>query len=156
MIRRPPRSTRTDTLLPYTTLFRSDARRRVVAAFGEQVRHADVQALAELLELVVAERQPVVLDLRQRRYRDARLRAHLLEGPAVAAADAAHHGAQRRGVRSGRHPFFHSMFDNFPIRIIMSLSGQYAVGPLVRGRADRRKVSRARRIWGREIGRAPG
>src|SRR3546814_10367960 len=86
----------------------------------------------------------VVLDLRQRRYRDARLRAHLLEGPAVAAADAAHHGAQRRGVRSGRHQFFHSMFDNFPIRIIMSLSGQYAVGHLVRGRAARRT----------EIGRA--
>src|SRR3546814_2782516 len=33
MIRRPPRSTRTDTLLPYTTLFRSD-------------RHDHVQALA--------------------------------------------------------------------------------------------------------------
>src|SRR3546814_13684967 len=28
MIRRPPRSTRTDTLFPYTTLFRSDAMRR--------------------------------------------------------------------------------------------------------------------------------
>src|SRR3546814_9372924 len=28
MIRRPPRSTRTDTLFPYTTLFRSDERRR--------------------------------------------------------------------------------------------------------------------------------
>src|SRR3546814_20710307 len=28
MIRRPPRSTRTDTLFPYTTLFRSDLRRR--------------------------------------------------------------------------------------------------------------------------------
>src|SRR3546814_3687495 len=28
MIRRPPRSTRTDTLFPYTTLFRSEARRR--------------------------------------------------------------------------------------------------------------------------------
>src|SRR3546814_17325421 len=28
MIRRPPRSTRTDTLFPYTTLFRSAARRR--------------------------------------------------------------------------------------------------------------------------------
>src|SRR3546814_875522 len=28
MIRRPPRSTRTDTLFPYTTLFRSDHRRR--------------------------------------------------------------------------------------------------------------------------------
>src|SRR3546814_7377806 len=30
MIRRPPRSTRTDTLFPYTTLFRSDAVRVVV------------------------------------------------------------------------------------------------------------------------------
>src|SRR3546814_14241951 len=28
MIRRPPRSTRTDTLFPYTTLFRSDPRAR--------------------------------------------------------------------------------------------------------------------------------
>src|SRR3546814_9068754 len=30
MIRRPPRSTRTDTLFPYTTLFRSPGRRRGV------------------------------------------------------------------------------------------------------------------------------
>src|SRR3546814_17808637 len=30
MIRRPPRSTRTDTLFPYTTLFRSDAVGQVV------------------------------------------------------------------------------------------------------------------------------
>src|SRR3546814_11276816 len=29
MIRRPPRSTRTDTLFPYTTLFRSPSRRRL-------------------------------------------------------------------------------------------------------------------------------
>src|SRR3546814_13795154 len=35
MIRRPPRSTRTDTLFPYTTLFRSD-RRAGQAAMGEQ------------------------------------------------------------------------------------------------------------------------
>src|SRR3546814_3286758 len=34
MLRRPPRSTRTDTLVPYTTLFRSSARnRRPSAAF---------------------------------------------------------------------------------------------------------------------------
>src|SRR3546814_2349161 len=33
MIRRPPRSTRTDTLFPYTTLFRSD--RRVSGSAGE-------------------------------------------------------------------------------------------------------------------------
>src|SRR3546814_10014374 len=30
MIRRPPRSTRTDTLFPYTTLFRSDAEARSI------------------------------------------------------------------------------------------------------------------------------
>src|SRR3546814_18282050 len=30
MIRRPPRSTRTDTLFPYTTRFRSDTRGRVL------------------------------------------------------------------------------------------------------------------------------
>src|SRR3546814_16451742 len=34
MIRRPPRSTRTDTLFPYTTLFRS---RNVIAALGERI-----------------------------------------------------------------------------------------------------------------------
>src|SRR3546814_1856918 len=36
MIRRPPRSTRTDTLFPYTTLFRSkfEAEIRVLAEFG--------------------------------------------------------------------------------------------------------------------------
>src|SRR3546814_9742464 len=43
MIRRPPRSTRTDTLFPYTTLFRSRARCGITA-FGEglldQVRPA--------------------------------------------------------------------------------------------------------------------
>src|SRR3546814_4534454 len=36
MIRRPPRSTRTDTLFPYTTLFRSDH----VAAYLGWVSHA--------------------------------------------------------------------------------------------------------------------
>src|SRR3546814_6511123 len=35
MIRRPPRSTRTDTLFPYTTLFRSDQLQRA-ALLGDQ------------------------------------------------------------------------------------------------------------------------
>src|SRR3546814_5055751 len=39
MIRRPPRSTRTDTLFPYTTLFRSQ---------GEELRGAPAQRLAAL------------------------------------------------------------------------------------------------------------
>src|SRR3546814_5526103 len=37
MIRRPPRSTRTDTLFPYTTLFRSPAR-----AFGHAIELHEV------------------------------------------------------------------------------------------------------------------
>src|SRR3546814_2836207 len=38
MIRRPPRSTRTDTLVPYTTLFRS--LREIAAAAGQRNHHA--------------------------------------------------------------------------------------------------------------------
>src|SRR3546814_2632569 len=37
MIRRPPRSTRTDTLFPYTTLFRSQAGQPVGVPRGESV-----------------------------------------------------------------------------------------------------------------------
>src|SRR3546814_4344509 len=42
MIRRPPRSTRTDTLFPYTTLFRSaaDCQWRYSAAPASDARHA--------------------------------------------------------------------------------------------------------------------
>src|SRR3546814_7424467 len=40
MVRRPPRSTRTDTLFPYTTLFRSAARPRDVRAQRVQLRLA--------------------------------------------------------------------------------------------------------------------
>src|SRR3546814_19462216 len=44
MIRRPPRSTRTDTLFPYTTLFRSDLAGRAVAvdAGGERADAANI------------------------------------------------------------------------------------------------------------------
>src|SRR3546814_19257429 len=38
MIRRPPRSTRTDTLFPYTTLFRSADRARAVCALAPSRR----------------------------------------------------------------------------------------------------------------------
>src|SRR3546814_5944787 len=38
MIRRPPRSTRTDTLFPYTTLFRSDLSNRA-ASLDKHVEH---------------------------------------------------------------------------------------------------------------------
>src|SRR3546814_12113983 len=40
MLRRPPRSTRTDTLFPYTTLFRSEIKDRIASAqpYGEWVK----------------------------------------------------------------------------------------------------------------------
>src|SRR3546814_11892948 len=38
MIRRPPRSTRTDTLLPYTTLFRSDVAQARAQLQGAKLR----------------------------------------------------------------------------------------------------------------------
>src|SRR3546814_10775263 len=41
MIRRPPRSTRTDTLFPYTTLFRSEGRRRACPPFARCRRESD-------------------------------------------------------------------------------------------------------------------
>src|SRR3546814_2022476 len=45
MIRRPPRSTRTDTLFPYTTLFRSIDQGLQIAAFpGNQHRNACAHA----------------------------------------------------------------------------------------------------------------
>src|SRR3546814_10913107 len=58
MIRRPPRSTRTDTLFPYPTLFRSDARceQRVVEEdpgfVEDQQRRPSVEPLFEPMEQV--------------------------------------------------------------------------------------------------------
>src|SRR3546814_18519351 len=49
MIRRPPRSTRTDTLFPYTTLFRSFGEQRDDLGFGECRAHArDLEPLLRL------------------------------------------------------------------------------------------------------------
>src|SRR3546814_19179582 len=53
MIRRPPRSTRTDTLVPYTTLFRSDAgpehtRDRQRAILVQAVESIDIVGLPEI------------------------------------------------------------------------------------------------------------
>src|SRR3546814_9181961 len=52
MIRRPPRSTRTDTLFPYTTLFRSLFRLRMEP-------HGQPVFLAQVDDLDIAAQQPV-------------------------------------------------------------------------------------------------
>src|SRR3546814_10689891 len=59
MIRRPPRSTRTDTLFPYTTLFRS-----LVALVREVGRSDDPVVRQQVVSAVVRER---MLDLVQAR-----------------------------------------------------------------------------------------
>src|SRR3546814_13871506 len=46
MIRRPPRSTRTDTLLPYTTLFRSSDRATLGSFHSLMEREGSVERLA--------------------------------------------------------------------------------------------------------------
>src|SRR3546814_11804830 len=57
MIRRPPRSTRTDTLFPYTTLFRSDYMvvvvRELIDAFIEKGRLSVMQDFAVPVPLYV-------------------------------------------------------------------------------------------------------
>src|SRR3546814_4156709 len=50
MIRRPPRSTRTDTLFPYTTLFRSHMRGAVALALQRPVQVGDQNALSRGLD----------------------------------------------------------------------------------------------------------
>src|SRR3546814_5010541 len=84
MIRRPPRSTRTDTLFPYTTLFRSLADRAAEGAEGMNVAvtrappihkfDAEFEGgLRRLHKLGFVEPEEVVeiLHLRQRRFADA-------------------------------------------------------------------------------------
>src|SRR3546814_8931431 len=59
MIRRPPRSTRTDTLFPYTTLFRSEAA-------DEELLHAlPARIVAKANARTVAERRVQILDTAQ-------------------------------------------------------------------------------------------
>src|SRR3546814_19641735 len=55
MRRRPPRSTRTDTLFPYTTLFRSRLLRPVEARHHRVELLADLEAFRTLLVAVAAE-----------------------------------------------------------------------------------------------------
>src|SRR3546814_18702453 len=71
MIRRPPRSTRTDTLFPYTTLFRShdqQTRQRADIAF-DRVGHAGILDLHAQFEPVLLASRPMHLAKRRRGHR---------------------------------------------------------------------------------------
>src|SRR3546814_5080150 len=63
MIRRPPRSTRTDTLFPYTTLFRSVVFRRVQDAHGAREIVARPCALGIVVLRPRGGQQDILIDL---------------------------------------------------------------------------------------------
>src|SRR3546814_6092460 len=61
MIQRPPRSTRTDTLFPYTTLFRSVLEEVLRRTAGESEFHQAVREVLESLGRVIA-KHPYYMD----------------------------------------------------------------------------------------------
>src|SRR3546814_19723748 len=107
MIRRPPRSTRTDTLFPYTTLFRS-LQRDPTGAGG-------VQAVADLVADQAFAERTHRLDRRVRLKVDGAeiqvVQPHLLAGPhirvdVVERAGGGHRG-ERRHVLERHRPTVH-------------------------------------------------
>src|SRR3546814_14325115 len=54
MIRRPPRSTRTDTLFPYTTLFRSASGRASKTFTGSDTAYKELVALPDVDVVLIA------------------------------------------------------------------------------------------------------
>src|SRR3546814_2142314 len=61
-IRRPPRSTRTDTLCPYTTLFRSVEVENLLHAVGQDLRNEDAQ-VGRVRNVSVGAEMTVALDV---------------------------------------------------------------------------------------------
>src|SRR3546814_11155918 len=73
MIRRPPRSTRTDTLFPYTTLFRSfPCRRKSSSGDGEQQPRRLVDRGHEAVAIQLLGRLALVVAVRHAPHRAAR------------------------------------------------------------------------------------
>ena len=92
-----------------------------MSGLGKQFRDPDVQFLAQLQQLVIGQRQAVVLDLRQRRDRNSAALAHLLQGPAAVAAKLAQDASEGRVSSHFRH--LADSIDNSLIRTIMSPIG---------------------------------
>src|SRR3546814_15331975 len=95
MIRRPPRSTRTDTLFPYTTLFRSGDHRRALP------RHPEDAGRKGAGRLLRASRrsgpQEKALDVGTARLAEAAAaRGHAAGGSAIAGPEKGHSATARR------------------------------------------------------------
>src|SRR3546814_5996087 len=94
MIRRPPRSTRTDTLFPYTTLFRS---RRLDAAIGLEHRGIARFVEDELSQFGVRQRVRLALPTAHQR-NEVRELAPRLRGQLVGLGDPGRGVEQRRAL----------------------------------------------------------
>src|SRR3546814_7186841 len=77
MIRRPPRSTRTDTLFPYTTRFRSgpEAASRIRARRGGQVQHRFRGRAVRAARAFGIDRRAPDHELARRQRQDVRIRS---------------------------------------------------------------------------------
>src|SRR3546814_14801707 len=115
MIRRPPRSTRTDTLFPYTTLFRSvlpgpagrDLAERLEEIVGVFAGRRIDQPGADLRELATDRGVDLIGQDRcgpAPAFGQPDLRAALGEAAGTALALAGHPVAVRRGTVRSRHP----------------------------------------------------
>src|SRR3546814_7669821 len=81
MIRRPPISTRTDTLFPYTTLFRSDFLLNLSSRKRKDIRKERAAAVAglEIVHLTGGEISEAHLDIFWHFYQDTRSEEHTSE-----------------------------------------------------------------------------
>src|SRR3546814_9961434 len=96
MLRRPPRSTRTDTLFPYTTLFRS-----LGLVLGADDRDHAVEV--EKRDDVAADQIEPVGDLVEPVLRAALEDDELVLDPGEQCLAQAHHARGARGIRSEEH-----------------------------------------------------
>src|SRR3546814_16683258 len=93
MIRRPPRSTRTDTLFPYTTLFRSERLRRLHEAAQHVVQDAAVSVVLDFVGGIDAAKHRDLLRLAVRAVDD--------QGQMHARLEAARHAGDSEGLLAG-------------------------------------------------------
>src|SRR3546814_14088754 len=100
MIRRPPRSTRTDTLFPYTTLFRSTAR------YIARDSRLDTCCLQIRIEHVIAQRGAVRLRLHRIRACRSQRIAELLAERVVVAGTARQWRRQPHNYERGNMGFY--------------------------------------------------
>src|SRR3546814_13696991 len=89
MIRRPPRSTLTDTLFPYTTLFRSGEEGRI----GFYQKPLTGQARRRILKVAR------VLERHDPRYGDKKTEFQSLVGEILAGGEAMDHAGDRKSTR---------------------------------------------------------